>query len=45
MVKLGWSWENRFVVTFTSQAHLQTRLKELMNQPGCLATYCVVQAT
>ena len=23
VVKLGWSWENRFVVTFTSPAHLQ----------------------
>jgi len=43
VVKLGWSWENRFVVTFNSQQHLQARLKELMNQQGCLATYCVVQ--
>ena len=43
VVKLGWSWENRFVVTFNSQSHLQARLKELMNQPGCLATYCIVQ--
>eukprot|EP00438_Fugacium_kawagutii_P030027 Skav210978 [mRNA] locus=scaffold712:78040:86050:- [translate_table: standard] len=42
VVKLGWSWENRFVVTFNSQSHLQARLKELMNQPGCLATYCIV---
>lgn len=42
-MKLGWSWENRFVVTFNSQSHLQARLKELMNQPGCLATYCIVQ--
>ena len=23
VVKLGWSWENRFVVTFTSPKHLQ----------------------
>lgn len=43
VVKLGWSWENRFVVTFNSLSHLQARLKELMNQPGCLATYCIVQ--
>ncbi|CAE7749545.1 Herc4 [Symbiodinium sp. CCMP2592] len=43
VVKLGWSWENRFVVTFTSPKHLQARLKEMMNQQGCLATYCVVQ--
>lgn len=31
------------MVTFNSQQHLQARLKELMNQQGCLATYCVVQ--
>lgn len=31
------------MVTFNSQSHLQARLKELMNQQGCLATYCVVQ--
>lgn len=43
VVKLGWSWENRFVVTFNSPSHLQARLKEMMNQPGCLATYCIVQ--
>jgi hypothetical protein len=43
VVKLGWSWENRFVVSFNSLSHLQARLKELMNQPGCLATYCIVQ--
>ncbi|CAJ1362053.1 unnamed protein product [Effrenium voratum] len=43
VVKLGWSWENRFVVTWNSQKHLEARLKELMNQQGCLATFCVVQ--
>jgi len=43
VVKLGWSWENRFVVTFTGVKHLEARLREMMTQQGCLASTCVVQ--
>lgn len=43
VVKLGWSWENRFVVTFTTPKQLEARLKEMMNQESCLASYCIVQ--
>lgn len=43
MVKVGWSWENRFVLSFTGQQQLQKRMSELMALPGCLAGYCIVQ--
>eukprot|EP00927_Polykrikos_kofoidii_P077404 TRINITY_DN74342_c0_g1_i1.p1 TRINITY_DN74342_c0_g1~~TRINITY_DN74342_c0_g1_i1.p1 ORF type:complete len:581 (+),score=57.64 TRINITY_DN74342_c0_g1_i1:105-1745(+) len=43
VVKLGWSWENRFVVNFVGVAQLQERLTEMMTQPSCSASYCVVQ--
>jgi len=43
VVKLGWSWENRFVLTFNSQTQLQARLKELLNVEGCTAVTALVQ--
>jgi len=43
VVKLGWSWENRFVVNFTGEKQLEARLKEMLGQPGCKASYCIVQ--
>lgn len=43
MVKVGWSWENRFVLCFTNEKHLQQRLSEMIALPGCLASYCIVQ--
>eukprot|EP00928_Gymnodinium_smaydae_P081043 TRINITY_DN64621_c0_g1_i1.p1 TRINITY_DN64621_c0_g1~~TRINITY_DN64621_c0_g1_i1.p1 ORF type:complete len:545 (-),score=111.18 TRINITY_DN64621_c0_g1_i1:86-1720(-) len=43
VVKLGWSWENRFVSTFNGEKQLQERLVEMMTQEGCLASTCVVQ--
>ncbi|CAE8641773.1 unnamed protein product [Polarella glacialis] len=43
VVKLGWSWENRFVVTFNNPKQLQERLTEMMSQPGCTASQCLVQ--
>jgi len=43
VVKLGWSWENRFVMTFTGEKQLEAKLREIMTQPGSLASSCVVQ--
>lgn len=43
MVKCGWSWENRFVLSFNSAKQLETRMSELMGLPGCLASCCIVQ--
>jgi len=43
VVKLGWSWENRFVLTFNNIAQLQSRLVEMMTIPGCTSSYCIVQ--
>eukprot|EP00930_Biecheleria_cincta_P039293 TRINITY_DN27020_c0_g1_i1.p1 TRINITY_DN27020_c0_g1~~TRINITY_DN27020_c0_g1_i1.p1 ORF type:complete len:552 (+),score=102.31 TRINITY_DN27020_c0_g1_i1:26-1657(+) len=43
VVKLGYSWENRFVVTFNGVQQLEARLKELLGQKGCWASQAVVQ--
>lgn len=43
VVKLGWSWENRFVLTFNNHKQLQARLKELLNVQGCTAVTALVQ--
>jgi len=43
VVKLGWSWENRFVMTFTSPGQLETKMVEIMTISGCLASQCLVQ--
>lgn len=43
VVKLGWSWENRFVSVWNTMDQLKARLKDMMSQPGCTASYCIVQ--
>lgn len=44
VVKLGWSWENRFVIDFNGEEHLRSRLQEmLLVEEGLLASYCIVQ--
>merc|ERR1719183_243603 len=43
MVKVGWSWENRFVLSFTGAKQLAQRMTEIISLPGCLASYCIVQ--
>jgi len=43
VVKMGWSWENRFVSAFVGVNQLQARLKDMMTQSGCTASYCIVQ--
>lgn len=43
VVKLGWSWENRFVSHFNGKAELQEKLNEILTIPGLLASQCLVQ--
>lgn len=43
VVKLGWSWENRFVLGFTGVEQLQQRLLEMLTLEGCTANSCIVQ--
>lgn len=43
MVKVGWSWENRFVLSFSTPKQLQERMLEIMTLPGSMASYCIVQ--
>merc|ERR1712232_150201 len=43
VVKLGWSWENRFVSHFNGIQELQTKLKEILTLDGCIASQCLVQ--
>merc|ERR1712061_525008 len=43
MVKVGWSWENRFVLAFSTEAQLQKRLTEMISLPACMASYCIIQ--
>lgn len=43
VVKLGWSWEARYVTIWHNEEDLAVKLAEMMNQPGCLASSCVVQ--
>jgi len=43
VVKLGWSWEARFVKVFTSLDELAAAIRELLTTPGCLASSCIVQ--
>merc|ERR1711972_655597 len=43
VVKLGWSWEGRFVLSFEGEEQLAARLREMMLQPGCTASCCIVQ--
>mmetsp|Transcript_86980 Transcript_86980/g.182039 ORF Transcript_86980/g.182039 Transcript_86980/m.182039 type:complete len:565 (+) Transcript_86980:171-1865(+) len=43
VVKLGWSWEGRFVLSFDRAEELSERLTEIMVQPSCLVSSCIVQ--
>merc|ERR1719272_1079904 len=43
VVKVGWSWENRFVMAFEGVKQLEGRLKELLTTPGCMSSECIVQ--
>lgn len=43
VVKLGWSWENRFVSVFEGEEQLRKRLKDMLTQPGLTASQCIVQ--
>lgn len=43
VVKLGWSWEARYVMCFSGEEQLATRLTEMMSYPGCTASTCIVQ--
>lgn len=43
VVKIGWSWENRFVLSFNGFNDLERRLKEILFQPGSTASSCIVQ--
>eukprot|EP00929_Paragymnodinium_shiwhaense_P112433 TRINITY_DN80693_c0_g1_i1.p1 TRINITY_DN80693_c0_g1~~TRINITY_DN80693_c0_g1_i1.p1 ORF type:complete len:555 (-),score=117.54 TRINITY_DN80693_c0_g1_i1:39-1703(-) len=43
VVKLGWSWENRFVSDFVGPQQLQAKLTEMLTQEGLTASQCIVQ--
>merc|ERR1712194_63867 len=43
VVKIGFSWENRFVISFNNEKQLQKKLSEMLTQDGCDASHCVVQ--
>lgn len=43
VVKIGFSWENRFVLTFNGVKELGVRLKEMCSQEGCTSSHCLVQ--
>lgn len=43
VVKLGWSWEGRYVVSFKGEEQLAQRFKEFLSDPGCMASSILVQ--
>lgn len=43
VVKLGWSWEGRFVKSFVGEEMLATCLTEMLTVAGCTASACIVQ--
>lgn len=43
VVKLGLSWEARYVAIFEGEEDLAVKLTEMMSHPGSLATSCIVQ--
>jgi hypothetical protein len=43
VVKLGWSWEARYVLIFRGEDDLNNKLTEMMTHPGCFASNCIVQ--
>jgi len=43
VVKLGWSWEARYVTVFSGEEELARTLTEMLTHPGCSASTCIVQ--
>lgn len=43
VVKVGFSWENRFVLTFVGVKQLQQQLQKMMTQDGYNVSQCLVQ--
>mmetsp|Transcript_152950 Transcript_152950/g.490672 ORF Transcript_152950/g.490672 Transcript_152950/m.490672 type:complete len:567 (+) Transcript_152950:44-1744(+) len=43
MVKAGWTWEGRFVLSFTGEKELAKRLEEMLLVDGYLGSRCLVQ--
>lgn len=43
VVKLGWSWEARYVAPFNGEEDLAKQLHTMLTHPGCLASSCLVQ--
>lgn len=43
VVKLGWSWEARYVKIFNGEEDLAVKLSETLTDPGCKASNCIVQ--
>merc|ERR1719446_204807 len=43
VVKLGWSWEARYVKIFNGEEDLSVKLREILTDPGCMASSCIVQ--
>eukprot|EP00929_Paragymnodinium_shiwhaense_P063906 TRINITY_DN31982_c0_g1_i1.p1 TRINITY_DN31982_c0_g1~~TRINITY_DN31982_c0_g1_i1.p1 ORF type:complete len:469 (+),score=127.03 TRINITY_DN31982_c0_g1_i1:60-1466(+) len=43
VVKIGWSWEARYVWFWNGQAQLADCLRHMIGLPGCLGEYCIVQ--
>lgn len=43
VVKVGFSWENRFVLSFVGAKQLEQQLKKMMTQDGYNVSQCLVQ--
>lgn len=43
VVKLGWSWEARYIKVFTGAEELAAKLLEILTIPGCSSSSCIVQ--
>ena len=43
VVKLGWSWEAKYVWFWRGEAQLARYLADAMGLPGCTAEGCIVQ--
>mmetsp|Transcript_11015 Transcript_11015/g.25177 ORF Transcript_11015/g.25177 Transcript_11015/m.25177 type:complete len:560 (+) Transcript_11015:99-1778(+) len=43
VVKLGWSWEARYVAIFHDEEDLAQQLTQMLTHSGCWASSCIVQ--
>lgn len=43
VVKIGWSWEAKYVWFWNNPGELKTCLAEMIRLPGCLSEQCIVQ--